>query len=112
MRKRYITGVQIEESLKKKIKQRLYSQGETFQSAIEKEIDKIVAAEVRIERPVENFLNIRERLINKYGTLKAAAESVGLNPGMLRNTLHFLETKKNYRPSKSTKSKLSELLEK
>lgn len=96
----------------KKIREYLLSQGKTITDGLIDEVNYVIDKKIPIKKPVEDFLNIRKKLIAKYGTIKNAAERVALSPGMLRNTLHFLETKKNYQPSKSTMSKLSELIEK
>lgn len=102
----------VDDKRKQELQTRLYSQGKTLQDSILMEANFIIDNDIPLNNPVDAFRNIREKLIDKYGTLKNAAECVGLSPGMLRNTLHFLETKKNYQPSKSTTSKLLELLEK
>ena len=112
--KRKLSGLYVNDKLKEKLQTCLYSEGKTLKGALLEEANYIIDNDIPIEKPVEDFLNIREKLreklIEKYGTLKNAADSVGMNPNMLRNTLHFLETKKKYRPQESTISMLSKLL--
>ena len=110
MKKRRYLVLRVDDEDVKKIREYLLSQGKTITDGLIDEVNYVIDKKIPIKKPVEDFLNIREKLIAKYGTLKKAAEHVGMNPGMLRNTLHFLETKKNYRPSKSTMSMLSELI--
>lgn len=89
----------------------MYSEGKTFQSAIEDEIDYIIDNELSLESPVGDFLDIREKLIEKYGSIKEASKYTDVCYSDLQKKIKNIETKKKYRPSKSTISMLSKLLE-
>lgn len=102
----------VDDKLKERLKTYLYSEGKTLKGALQDEVDYIVDNNLPIGKPVEIFFDIRERLINKYGTLKNAAEIAGIRYQNFMDVIYKIEQKKDYRPSKSTISKLSELLEK
>lgn len=102
----------VDKALKEKLQAYLYSEGKTFQSAIEDETNYIIDNDIPIEKPVEKFLNIREKLIEKYGSIKEASKHTYVSYRTLMTAIEKIEKNKNFKPRKSTISMLSDLLEK
>lgn len=94
------------------IKTYVYSQGKTLVEAVAEQVDYIVNNNIPIEKPVEKFLNIRERLIEKYGTIKEASKHTNVSYQTLMDAIHKIERNKNYKPQKSTSKMLMDLVEK
>lgn len=109
-----ITGtLYVDENLKKELQIHLRSEGQTFHGAILEEINNIIDNRLPIEKPIESFLDIRKKLIGKYGTIKDAAKSAHISYQGLIQTINLIEKKKeDCQLKKSTISKLLDLLEK
>lgn len=104
----------VDEEDVKKVRAYLLSQGKTLTDGLIDEVNYVIDNNIPIptERPVEKFLNIKERLIEKYGTIKNAAEITGTSYYALTSAIKKIEKNKDYSPRKSTISMLSKLLEK
>ena len=113
MKKETHSTIKVEKNIKEQLQTCLYSQGKSLNGALLEEINYIIDNNIPIENPVKNFLNIREKLIEKYGTVKTAAEKANVNYQGLINSINLIERKKeNCQLKKSTISMLSNLLEK
>lgn len=96
----------------KMIKTYAYSEGKTLKEAIAEQVSYIVNNNIPIEKPIENFLDIRQRLIKKYGNIKEASKHTNVSYRTLMTAIEKIEKNKKYSPTKSTISMLSDLLEK
>ena len=113
MGKSKLSGLYVDDELKEQLQTCLYSKGKTLKGALLEEANYIIDNDIPIEKPIERFLDVRGKLIEKYGTIKNAAKSAHISYQGLIQTINLIEKKKeNCQLKKSTISKLSDLLEK
>lgn len=104
----------VDEEDVKKVRAYLLSQGKTLTDGLIDEVNYVIDNNIPIpiENPVEKFLDIRQRLIEKYGTIKEASKHTNVSYRTLMTAIEKIERNKNYRPYKSTSKMLMDLLEK
>ena len=104
----------VDEEDVKKVRAYLLSQGKTLTDGLIDEVNYVIDNNIPIptENPVEKFLDIRQRLIEKYGTIKEASKHTHVTYQTLMDAIKKIEKNKDYSPRKSTISMLSKLLEK
>lgn len=103
----------VDEEDVKKVRAYLLSQGKTLTQGLIDEVNYVIDNNIPIpiEKPIEKFLNVRERLIEKYGTIKEASKHTSVSYQTLMDAIKKIEKNKNYSPRKPTISMLSKLLE-
>ena len=94
------------------LKPYVYSQGKTMAEALAEQVDYIIDNNIpiKIDNPVEDFLDIRKRLIEKYGTIKEASKHTYVSYQTLMDAIRKIETNPRYSPKKSTLIMLTDLL--
>lgn len=112
MRKSITYVLPLDEKEKQKLRICLLNEGKTITDGLIDQVNYIIDNNIPIEKPIEKFLNVRERLIEKYGTIKEAAKHTNVSYQTLMDAIKKIEKNKNYLPRKSTISMLSDLLEK
>lgn len=112
MRKSTTYVLPLDEKEKQKLRICLLNEGKTITGGLIEQVNYIIDNNIPIpiEKPVEKFLNIRQRLIDKYGTVKEASKHTYVAYRTLMNAIEKIEKNKNYLPRKSTISMLSDLL--
>lgn len=112
MKKRKILVLHIDEEDKKKVQEYFLNQGKTLTQGLIDEANYIIKNNIPFEKPIEKFSNIRQRLIDEYGTIKEASKYASVSYQTLMDAIHKIERNKNYKPQKSTSKMLMDLLEK
>lgn len=113
MKKATHSTIRVDKDIKEKLTTCLYNHGKSLNGALLEEINYIIDKQITIANPIENFFNIREKLILKYGSIKKAANQANVNYQGLINTINLIERKKeNCQLKKSTISILSDLIDK
>lgn len=112
MKKRHNFVLPLDDKLKEKLCLYLLQEGKTLKEGIIEQFNYIIDNNIPIEEPVENFLDIRKKLIEKYGSIKEASKHAHVSYQNLLVTIKKIEKNKNFKPRKSTISMFSDLLKK